>query len=705
MHIHSPCSYHLPHQLHCAKVYPLTSPNGSSIVVYGHANGIRLIWVGGKPFKELSGDIPEKKLPDRNVDNDAVMILDSDEEDTPIKPQKVALDDPEFEQDATLDSEAEYSPIIQHLDLPLGTGVLQLSFPPVPTVLQFLPTAFPKVATEQIVMAATCSDCTVRLITVPLLPPSPAKKRSEQGRIGVAYAGDGTWGERIVKLGGLTGHQQIPTDVAVTFTSRSMKSSEKDDVGEEDISDQSTVSSNDGSHRATSQSGVSSQEEEWDLLVASISPEKSGVLLVYQIPIISSSSGPSTKFGLSAKSITPIQTQRLYLPALSISFNPALQPAKRHSYLLLTESTGCLRLYDCCTKVVEGPSPSDDAQSSTDGGPTYQGSWLITLHAEFQKVRQPDDDGLGATPTLAKRKEILDAKWVLGGSGIIVLLSDGEWGVWDIEGAGPGPSRTGLISSSKDGRVGVRGGALTAWSLRGRIDEAVSKAYQSRMSTRNNEGISKLVPRTPRTRKIEERLWLSGGATKLRGHSRGGVTVRSLSASVATHPSSDAIVLWYESTIAVIPNLRSFWETRLAKTTNTGSSNLLDSDPASQMTRLNGVKIPGGVLSDVDLFPCAGMSKSGARKTGQEQHGSSNQALPCDVLVSGARHLIILSNAAPDSQDEVRGGGEERGVSNDRTNSGSLAIDGIDRALSNMQNHGTRAVKGLKKKVGFLEGA
>ncbi|EDN03408.1 predicted protein [Histoplasma mississippiense (nom. inval.)] len=55
------------------------------------------------------------------------------------------------------------------------------------------------------------------------------------------------------------------------------------------------------------------------------------------------------------------------------------------------------------------------------------GAWLITLSPEF--CRNP----VG----IPQRKTVVDAAWVLGGKAIMVLLSDGSWGIWDPEGAGP----------------------------------------------------------------------------------------------------------------------------------------------------------------------------------------------------------------------------------------------------------------------------
>src|SRR5215469_11219659 len=46
-------SYTLPHRVFAAKPYPVLSPNGSAIFIYGYENGIRIIWRGGRPFLPL----------------------------------------------------------------------------------------------------------------------------------------------------------------------------------------------------------------------------------------------------------------------------------------------------------------------------------------------------------------------------------------------------------------------------------------------------------------------------------------------------------------------------------------------------------------------------------------------------------------------------------------------------------------------------
>ena len=78
-------SYETPHRIHDIAVYPFSSPNGSNIVIYGHDNGVRIIWRGGRPFRPQS--VPEDKSKTNGANADDVMVIDSDDE-TPYLPSK-----------------------------------------------------------------------------------------------------------------------------------------------------------------------------------------------------------------------------------------------------------------------------------------------------------------------------------------------------------------------------------------------------------------------------------------------------------------------------------------------------------------------------------------------------------------------------------------------------------------------------------------
>ena len=41
-------AYDLPHRIHCARIYPAQCANGSTLVLYGHDQGIRVLYRGGR---------------------------------------------------------------------------------------------------------------------------------------------------------------------------------------------------------------------------------------------------------------------------------------------------------------------------------------------------------------------------------------------------------------------------------------------------------------------------------------------------------------------------------------------------------------------------------------------------------------------------------------------------------------------------------
>ncbi|KAI9853527.1 MAG: hypothetical protein M1830_006658, partial [Pleopsidium flavum] len=129
-------TYELPHRIHTAKVYPVKSPNGSTIIVYGHEHGLRILWRGGRPLKSVAA-VPEKEKEKPKVNGankDVIMIIDSDDEEPAPKPTDTFKNTPTFEdEESEYDPSAPYLPIVQHLDLPLGAEIIHISFPHLPS--------------------------------------------------------------------------------------------------------------------------------------------------------------------------------------------------------------------------------------------------------------------------------------------------------------------------------------------------------------------------------------------------------------------------------------------------------------------------------------------------------------------------------------------------------------------------------------------
>jgi hypothetical protein len=86
-------SYELPHRIHTAKAYPIKSSNGSSVIIYGHEQGVKIVWRGGRAFKLPADNTAAASKKSNGADN-AIVLLDSDDE----SPSAQAFQDaPEFE--------------------------------------------------------------------------------------------------------------------------------------------------------------------------------------------------------------------------------------------------------------------------------------------------------------------------------------------------------------------------------------------------------------------------------------------------------------------------------------------------------------------------------------------------------------------------------------------------------------------------------
>ena len=134
------------------------------------------------------------------------------------------------------------------------------------------------------------------------------------------------------------------------------------------------------------------------LLIASHSREVTGMLLLHTVPVSVEDGKPT--YSVAASYSGPTQTQYLPSPASSLDFSPT------SSALLLGFRSGCVRLYSPATS-----------------------SWLLTLRTPFTHASSSTSQHVSD----AARKSVLDAKYILTGKAIAVLLSDGEWGVWDLQ--------------------------------------------------------------------------------------------------------------------------------------------------------------------------------------------------------------------------------------------------------------------------------
>lgn len=373
------------------QTYPIQSPQGATILIYGHDNGVTLVWRGGRRFKASKEAAPpqtNQKEQRNGASDDAVMIIDSDDDEPPAKSQAAQgyVDKPEFE-DAV--EKTPYPEIVQILDLAFGTAVLKVAVMPlVPCSSAEAGSNGEPILAERMVFAVSCATNDVYLVTLPLTPPSPESKARPELRADLlaGKAGSGSWGESLTLLGGQTKHSE---GLAITMVAPK---------------------------------SIDSSKKPLRAVVAAFSRQASGVLHLWDLALDDRSP--------SQRPVEPFQSEFLPAPLTSISFNPT-----NTSQLLAVSSPHAVRIYD----FAQSSLPSDpDARGPF---PT-QGSWLLSLYQPFTK-------------TSSSRKPILDAAWIAHGRAVFALLADGMWGIWDIEGAKPLQSGAALSNKLKSGVQGA----------------------------------------------------------------------------------------------------------------------------------------------------------------------------------------------------------------------------------------------------------
>ncbi|KAI3325734.1 hypothetical protein HD806DRAFT_455360 [Xylariaceae sp. AK1471] len=563
-------TYNLPRRIHTVHTYPVLSPQGATILIYGHENGVTIVWRGGRRFKSEIKEVAEKGPNGRQngkPPQDAVMIIDSDEEDA--APTKPFVDEPQFEEN--LDDECTYPEISQTLDLDFDTAVFHVStLPLTPCLAEDASWEGTDILKEKIIFTASCATREVFLVTLPLVPPSPTSKARQdlQESLLAGKAGNGKWAETVTLLAG----QQKPSDGLAMTLIRPRPTSDRSKSSERSRSTSRAL------HR---------------VVVAAHSREASGTLRLWDVPL-----EVTTKSG---RQIDPFQTEYLPKPLASISFNPT-----HSTQLLCNASPNAVRIYDYNVAsmppddISEGPFPS-------------QGSWLISLYPPF--IRQS-----------TSRKPILAASWAARGRAIFVLLADGQWGIWDIDGVSP----QGSAHFGKPGS-GILGDAITKFNVSGYVEG--TSPLRNPASQRVSGGASEFVPMTPHSRR--DVFSSSYGPERLATVS-GGVVVTPLPASTTT-TADESVTLWIGSSdhVFTIPGLLKFWDAQIRKGAG-GGVNLFSGAQPTRMIRLNDLSV--GLMGE----QCTGV---GAIVRFPETGGMSapgSEGLPVDVVVCGESRLVII---------------------------------------------------------------
>ncbi|EAL92972.1 hypothetical protein KXV22_006326 [Aspergillus fumigatus] len=620
-------SYQLPQRVHAAKAYPILAPNGSSIIVYGYENGLKVIWRGGKRFSAPKPFTQKAAKPARgnSSNDDAVMIIDSDHESAAETPKE---EGPvyEFEEDETeVDSAFPFEDILRQIDIPLGSRVLDLAVPRIlPETARSSLDPFPPALKKLMAISAVCADYSTRIVTLPLIPPHPTQTELT------------SWQVQTVSISGGVSHQEVPRGVSISFTCQEIES-------DEDVTMSPTKSDFQDSER-------------WDLLVATHSAEASGLLLIHRIPIVEDRMYDDE-----------IVSRRVYLPApaTNISFNPSTFPALRHSTLLVAFHSGCVKVYSCFSRKPAKVSRRASGPQSDFEKAETEGRWLISLYPGFEQ----------SPSGLVRRKTIIDAEWVLGGRAIMVLMADGEWGVWDLEGAGPGSTKGPLQRQSSI--QGVTGGSLTAFSVSGKI--------VGRMTGRNESGSEspveprpKFAPMTPSTKRVREDTLLKGTLATPTPSLCGEISVYQTSSLRDALPD-ESILLRHGTQSAVIPSLLSLWRNAIK------ASGTFDASNRCRVSPIQDIHLMGENFTGISHLPAA------ARRS------RDTERQDFDILITSEHRIIILAPKLTEPEDipvSRQSTSEEATIEADQLmlRRGVLDVDGMDRLLSGMAS-GNRSMR------------
>lgn len=574
--------YNLNRRIHDVKTYPVLSPQGASILLYGHENGVTVVWRGGRRLKPARPQPPRSNPANKpngssGTSDDAVMILDSDEEETPTLPTAF-VDRPEFENEAVEDS-AGYPEVVQTLDLSLGTDVFHIAVLPITQRAPGDTSGYAAVIQEKMVFAVTCATSSVYLITMPLMPPSHDSKLREDLRADLlaGAAGKGKWGETLVPLAGQFRHAD---GVAMTF-----------------VRDQPSSSASRGRPAAR-------------VIVAAHSKDASGTLRLWDIPIDQTS---------DSAPLEPFQTEFLPSPLAGIVFNPnPSQPTQ----LLAIASPHAVRIYDFAVPSI----PKDDI---SEGPWPVHGSWLISLYAPFAR----------GTVSSCARKPIVGANWISHGRAILTLLADGQWGIWDVEGAGPlGNGEANSLFGKHN--TGVRGAALTAFNASGYLEG--TSPLRNAGSQRTSLGPNDLPPGGRRDSLLS---MLSGGPERL-ASVKGGVEVIQLPNLRGLVSGEESVVLWLggsDTLVCVIPVVAKFWDTQIRRSAG-GGVNLFSGAQPSRMVRVT--ELNAGLLGErccgVGAVPKLLRRQPAPSLDDPDEAPTESTGLPIEVLIRGESRLVVV---------------------------------------------------------------
>ncbi|KAI4252664.1 MAG: hypothetical protein L6R42_007878 [Xanthoria sp. 1 TBL-2021] len=170
---------------------------------------------------------------------------------------------------------------------------------------------------------------------------------------------------------------------------------------------------------------------------------------------------------------------------------------------------------------------------------------------------------------------------------------------------------------------------------------------------------------TPGTRRIRQENLFSGPVQQVEGPARGGICITSSQDAKAT---DDAILLWHNDNITVIPSLRTHWASKVK-----GTGNLFGNGAKGEARTISNVSLRGERRSDVVLLPAGPQFKP--------ERSSSTES----VLVLGETRFVVvtapLSEPQPISRNPSKRPSDQRLLER-----GDLTLEGMDRVLASMDD-------------------
>lgn len=578
------------------------------------------------------------------------MIIDSDEEEEPSAMETLEDDDVDYELgEEEFDATAPYEPVVAQLEIAMDSRVLHLAVPSFPTQAPGSPpTHIPLSLSKRAYVAVTCADSSTRLILFNLQP-----TRHEYNTI-MRPKHLETFLSRNQR-----GFQHPCLGVDMAWMSHRPSTSSVDIDGSEQ--EQFRRSSNGSTQNQ-------SEEDSCELLIASHSPDITGMLFIWRVSL----SNDKKKNLWVGRPVQPAQTQYLPRPAATISFNPSSYRATRRNHLLLADSQGVVRIYDPRLTVGSRPAHSTDHSA---------GVWLGTFCVPFRDTNSVGSTGL--------RTDILDARWALNGKCIIVLLENGEWGIWDIEGVGPGLEKATSLKGSNLSRRGVVGGGVTRFAIHGFVGDDSNTMYPSDLSSgMNKTGFSvenKLAPMTPKTRKVRQDTLFNGPAQHIQptGRPRGGISVQPQRRSSEGSINDDSLLVWFDSAVYYIPSLMTYWQRALAGRSGRSTYNAqAGSLYGPNITQLTALSTSGENITSLSQFPSSSDAKM--IKSGALQH----------TILLSAEHRLIMLGSAKNTQKSMAplkdlphhglDGEATQQLDQHHLSKGTLDLGGMDRLLDGM---------------------